>query len=126
MLVKDLRKTLEKYDKKEMTDIIAELYKRLPKKVKKDYDIDKFIEDINTKTKKEEKNWPIIQKSFSTLYFCHCFNYWLKIVYKARDHCFNYSDPKHSKGDILDWRRKQAAWNGHSNLEFKGAHLWNS
>ena len=56
MLVKDLRKTLEKYDKKEMTDIIVELYKRLPKKVKEDYDIDKFIEDINNKTKKEEKN----------------------------------------------------------------------
>lgn len=32
MLVKDLRKTLEKYDKKEMTDIVVELYKRLPKK----------------------------------------------------------------------------------------------
>ena len=35
MLVKDLRKTLEKYDKKEMCDIIVELFKRLPKKLKK-------------------------------------------------------------------------------------------
>ena len=72
MLVKDLRKTLEKYDKKEMTDIIVELYKRLPKKVKEDYDIDKFIEDINNKTKKEEKNVSFEDLCSEVRYFLDC------------------------------------------------------
>ena len=72
MLVKDLRKTLEKYDKKEMTDIVVELYKRLPKKVKEDYDIDKFIEDINNKTKKEEKKVSFNDLCSEMRYFLDC------------------------------------------------------
>ena len=72
MLVKDLRKTLEKYDKKEMTDIVVELYKRLPKKVKEDYDIDKFIEDINNKTKKEEKKVSFDDLCSEMRYFLDC------------------------------------------------------
>lgn len=72
MLVKDLRKTLEKYDKKEMCDIIVELYKRLPKKVKEDYDIDKFIEDINNKTKKEEKKVSFDDLCSEMRYFLDC------------------------------------------------------
>ena len=72
MLVKDLRKTLEKYDKKEMTDIVVELYKRLPKKVKEDYDIDKFIEDINNKTKKEEKKISFDDLCSEMRYFLDC------------------------------------------------------
>ena len=72
MLVKDLRKTLEKYDKKEMTDIVVELYKRLPKKIKEDYDIDKFIEDINNKTKKEEKKISFDDLCKEMRYFLDC------------------------------------------------------
>lgn len=72
MLVKDLRKTLEKYDKKEMTDIVVELYKRLPKKVKEDYDVDKFIEDINNKTKKEEKKVSFDDLCSEMRYFLDC------------------------------------------------------
>ena len=72
MLVKDLRKTLEKYDKKEMTDIVVELYKRLPKKVKEDYDIDKFIEDSNNKTKKEEKKVSFDDLCSEMRYFLDC------------------------------------------------------
>lgn len=72
MLVKDLSKTLEKYDKKEMTDIVVELYKRLPKKVKEDYDIDKFIEDINNKTKKEEKKVSFDDLCSEMRYFLDC------------------------------------------------------
>ena len=72
MLVKDLRKTLEKYDKKEMTDIVVKLYKRLPKKVKEDYDIDKFIEDINNKTKKEEKKVSFDDLCSEMRYFLDC------------------------------------------------------
>ena len=72
MLVKDLRKTLEKYDKKEMTDIVVELYKRLPKKVKEDYDIDKFIEDINNKTKKEDKKISFDDLCSEMRYFLDC------------------------------------------------------
>ena len=72
MLVKDLRKTLEKYDKKEMTDIVVELYKRLPKKVKEDYDIDNYIEDINNKTKKEEKKVSFDDLCKEMRYFLDC------------------------------------------------------
>ena len=72
MLVKDLRKTLEKYDKKEMCDIVVELYKRLPKKVKEDYDIDNYIEDINNKTKKEEKKVSFDDLCKEMRYFLDC------------------------------------------------------
>ena len=56
MLVAELKKEIEKYDKKELKSIIIELYKRIPKHKKEDYDIDEFIKNINnskTSTKKE-------------------------------------------------------------------------
>lgn len=55
-----------------MCDIIVELYKRLPKKVKEDYDIDKFIEDINNKTKKEEKKVSFDDLCSEMRYFLDC------------------------------------------------------
>lgn len=51
MLVKELRKEIEKYDKKELSDIIVELYKKIPKSKKEDYDIDNYIKDITSKEK---------------------------------------------------------------------------
>ena len=56
MLVSELRKEIEKYDKNELKNIIVELYKRIPKNKKEDYNIDEFIKDIKknkTSTKKE-------------------------------------------------------------------------
>ena len=55
-----------------MTDIVVELYKRLPKKVKEDYDIDKFIKDINNKTKKEEKKVSFDDLCSEMRYFLDC------------------------------------------------------
>lgn len=56
MLVSELRKEIEKYDKNELKNIIVELYKRIPKNKKEDYNIDEFIKDIKkikTSIKKE-------------------------------------------------------------------------
>lgn len=56
MLVSELRKEIEKYDKNELKNIIVELYKRIPKNKKEDYNIDEFIKDVKkskTNTKKE-------------------------------------------------------------------------
>lgn len=52
MLVADLKKEIEKYNKKELESIIVELYKRIPKHKKEDYDIDEFIKNINNSKKK--------------------------------------------------------------------------
>ena len=49
MLVKDVRKEIEKYNKLELTEIIVELYKRIPKSKKEEYNIDDFIRDAQTK-----------------------------------------------------------------------------
>ncbi len=51
MLVADLKKEIEKYNKKELESIIVELYKRIPKHKKEDYDIDEFIKNINNSKK---------------------------------------------------------------------------
>lgn len=52
MLVKDVRKEIEKYNKLELTEIIVELYKRVPKSKKEEYNIDDFIRDAQTKKRK--------------------------------------------------------------------------
>ena len=49
MLVSEIRSNLKKYDTKGLEDIIIELYKRVPKKVKENYNIDDLI--INGKVK---------------------------------------------------------------------------
>ena len=48
MLLKDLKNEIKKYNKKELESIIVELYKRLPKSKKEDYDIDNFIKNMET------------------------------------------------------------------------------
>ena len=52
MLVKDVRKEIEKYNKLELTEIIVEWYKRIPKSKKEEYNIDDFIWDAQTKKRK--------------------------------------------------------------------------
>lgn len=56
MLVKEIRLELSKYDRKELEEIIIELYKKVPKKVKESYCIDEYIKNKKElATKKEEK-----------------------------------------------------------------------
>ena len=54
MLVKEIRLELNKYDRKELEDIIIELYKRVPKKVKESYYIDEFIKNKKDLLPKKE------------------------------------------------------------------------
>lgn len=76
MLVADLKKVIEKYDKKEKDKIIVELYKRIPKRVKEDYDIDSFITNVknNTKTSKKEEKMSFDDLENEIVYFLRCAN----------------------------------------------------
>ena len=56
MLVKDLRNVIENYSEKNKENIIIELYKKIPKRVKEGYSIDEYIMDIRKPKLKEEKN----------------------------------------------------------------------
>ncbi len=49
MLVKELKDVISKYRKEEKDKIIIELYKRIPKSKKEDYDIDNYILNIKQK-----------------------------------------------------------------------------
>lgn len=63
MLIKDLKNEIKKYNKKELESIIVELYKRLPKSKKEDYDIDNFIKNMETGEKPVK-----VKQSFDELY----------------------------------------------------------
>ncbi len=54
MLVKEMRDILKKYDKEQIIDIAVELYKKVPKDKKEDYDIDNYIINNSNKIKKKE------------------------------------------------------------------------
>lgn len=56
MLVSELRKEIKNYKTKDLEDIIVELYKRVPKYKKEEYNIDNFIKNIkSSKTQKSSK-----------------------------------------------------------------------
>lgn len=57
MLVSELKNEIKKYDNKELESIIVSLYKRIPKKVKKEYDLDSYIKDINKKNEVVKKKY---------------------------------------------------------------------
>ena len=46
MKIPELRNIIQKYNSNDKDKIIVELYKRIPKRVKEDYDIDDFITNI--------------------------------------------------------------------------------
>lgn len=59
MLVADLKQLLKKYEDDDLRQIIVEIYKAMPKKLKEEKDIDLMLEDINSfanisKLKKEK------------------------------------------------------------------------
>lgn len=74
MLVSELKNVIKNYDKLELNSIIVELYKRIPKYKKEEYDIDEFIKNINKQNKIAKKEEPL---SFEALakeinYFISC------------------------------------------------------
>ena len=73
MLVNDLKNEIKNYDKEDLIKIIAELYKRVPKAKKEEYDIDEFIKNINkksVKTVKKETNFDTLKNEISYFLFC--------------------------------------------------------
>jgi hypothetical protein len=72
MLVSELRKEVDKYNKKELTNIIVELYKRIPKNKKEDYDIDSFIVNIKNKTDRKPKEVSFEELQNEIIYFLEC------------------------------------------------------
>ena len=78
MLVKELRNAISKYTNEEKDVIIVELYKRIPKSKKEDYDIDNFILNIKNKEKlktvKKEENLSIEDLKKQVDFFISCAN----------------------------------------------------
>lgn len=76
MLVKELKDVISKYSKEEKDKIIIELYKRIPKSKKEDYDIDNYILNIKQKekiNKKDEKlSFEVLEKEVN--FFLECAN----------------------------------------------------
>ncbi len=71
MLISELKSEIKKYKKEELEKIIVELYKRIPKSKKEDYDIDYFIKNIDSKkVEKKEVNFETLTKEIS--YFLGC------------------------------------------------------
>lgn len=60
MLVKEIRLELSKYDRKELEEIIIELYKKVPKKVKESYCIDEYIKNKKELATKKKKNYHLM------------------------------------------------------------------
>lgn len=98
MLVKELKNTIDKYKKDEKDKIIIELYKRIPKSIKEEYDIDNFIINFreNKKITKEEKIITISELKHEITSFIDCANKGL------------YSSPNKviSKSERSKWRFK--------------------
>lgn len=76
MLVKELKDVIKKYNDDEKQKIIVELYKRVPKRVKEDYEIDDFITNLKEqeKTKKQEEVISIDNLEKEINYFLKCAN----------------------------------------------------
>ena len=72
MLVSELKEELKKYKSEEKDKIIVELYKKIPKSIKEDYDIDNFIINLNDIKSKENKSLSIEELSKQVTYFIEC------------------------------------------------------
>ena len=72
MLVSELKEEIKKYNQKDLENIIVELYKRIPKNKKEDYNIDDFIKNVDNKQKinsKKEFNFEELEKEIK-YFFC--------------------------------------------------------
>lgn len=74
MLVNDLKKIINDYTPEEKNKIIVELYKRIPKAIKENYDIDNYISNIRESNKlaKEKKVLSIDDLFKEVRYFLLC------------------------------------------------------
>ena len=76
MKIPELRNIIQKYNSNDKDKIIVELYKRIPKRVKEDYDIDDFITNI-TLPKEQIKKEEVIDIDYLEAevdYFIECAN----------------------------------------------------
>lgn len=74
MTVKEIKDSLRNYNNEDLYKIIVELYKRIPKKKKEEYNIDKLITNYYEETKKvkEEKNLSFEDLVKEIEYFIDC------------------------------------------------------
>lgn len=72
MKVNELRETIKKYDENDKEKILVELYKRIPKNIKEDYNIDEYIKNINKKIEKENIDITIERLEKEVKYFLEC------------------------------------------------------
>ena len=74
MKVKELRDTIKQYNVDDLNKIVVELYKRIPKQVKENYEIDDFIINVKEEKKlvKEEKKIDFQEFVKEINYFLQC------------------------------------------------------
>ena len=74
MKVNEVREIIKKYNDTEKEKIIIELYKRIPKNIKEDYNIDEYIINLNKKIEKEKNDVTIERLEKEVKYFLDCAN----------------------------------------------------
>ena len=72
MKINELRETIKKYNETEKEKVIVELYKRIPKRIKEDYNIDEYIINLKNKIKKENIEITIERLEKEVNYFIEC------------------------------------------------------
>lgn len=97
MKVNELREIIRKYNEQEKETIIVELYKRIPKNTKEDYNIDEYITNINKKMEKGSSQILTIERLEKEV------NYFLECAYDDLYVKPNKIIPKNERGK---WRFK--------------------
>ena len=72
MKVNELREILKNYNETDKEKIIVELYKRIPKNIKEDYNIDEYIKNINKKIDNKDNKVSIEYLEKEVKYFIEC------------------------------------------------------
>ena len=96
MKINELREIIKKYNEKDREKLIVELYKRIPKSIKEDYNIDEYIINLNTKIEKENIEITIEKLEKEVNYFIEC----------AYDDLYARPNKIISKNDRSKWRFK--------------------
>ena len=96
MKIDELRETIKKYNEKDREKLIVELYKRIPKSIKEDYNIDEYIINLNTKMEKENIEITIERLEKEVNFFIEC----------AYDDLYARPNKIISKNDRSKWRFK--------------------
>ena len=96
MKINELRETIKKYNETEREKVIVELYKRIPKSIKEDYNIDEYIINLNTKMEKENIEITMERLEKEVNFFIEC----------AYDDLYARPNKIISKNDRSKWRFK--------------------